>query len=194
MGGAYTNKAIIVLTDGKGAASKSVAEVADGVVDQTVFAVGRGTAAQIDPVTLEALAGTTGGYALMTGLLTEDDTFVLKKFYLQILAGISNNDIILDPEGRLSSDAPFARIPFDVTESDIEITAVGLATFTYLVEMAFEAPGGEVYTAAQAAANPSLEHSGSTAYAGHAGRIAAGQRRRKAAARGALASLIATER
>ncbi len=157
LGSSYTNKAMIVLTDGKDTASKTVNEVADGVIDQTVFAIGMGTAEQIDPITLEALAGATGGYTLMTGLLTEDDTFKLEKFYLQILAGISNNDIILDPEGRLSPAAPTARIAFDVAETDIEITAVTLATFTDLVNMALEAPNGEVFQAAQAISNPSLE-------------------------------------
>ena len=112
LGSGYTNKAMIVLTDGKDTDSKSVSEVADGVIDQTVFAIGLGTAEQINPITLEALAGATGGYMLMTGLLTEDDTFKLEKFYLQILAGISNNDIIVDPEGRLSPAAPTARILF----------------------------------------------------------------------------------
>ena len=159
LGSAYTNKAMIVLTDGKDTASKTVAEVADGVIDQTVFAIGMGTAEQIDPVTLEALAGATGGYTLMTGLLTEDDTFTLEKFYLQILAGITNNDIILDPEGRLSTSAPKVRIPFDVAETDIEITAVTLATFTEMVDMALEAPNGEVFAAAQVLVNPSLEGS-----------------------------------
>ena len=136
----YDNRAMIVLTDGKDTASKSVGEVADGVINEAVFAIGMGTAEQINPETLETLAGATGGHMLMTGLLTEDDTFLLEKFYLQILAGITNNDIIIDPEGRLSPAVPLARIPFDVAESDIEITAITLATLTQPVDLSLEAP------------------------------------------------------
>ncbi|WP_420393604.1 vWA domain-containing protein [Acuticoccus sp.] len=69
----FDNRAMIVLTDGKDTAAKSVAEVADGVIDSAVFAIGLGTAEQIDPGTLTTLAGAPGGYMLMTGLLTSDD-------------------------------------------------------------------------------------------------------------------------
>ncbi|MEM1396037.1 MAG: M64 family metallopeptidase [Pseudomonadota bacterium] len=158
-GGGYTNRAMIVLTDGQDTASKTVAEVADGVIDQTVYAIGLGTAEQINPVTLEALAGATGGYTLMTGLLTEDDRFTLEKFYLQILAGITNNDIILDPEGHLTEAAPVARIPFDVVETDIEITSVILSLFPSMIDVALEAPNGETFALGQAATNPLLEYS-----------------------------------
>lgn len=154
----YDNHAMIVLTDGKDTASKSVEEVSDGVINQTVFAIGLGTAEQINPVTLETLAGATGGYMLMTGLLTQDDGFLLEKFYLQILAGIANNDIILDPEGRLSLDAPTVRIPFDVAETDIEISVVTLANLTAPIEMALEAPNGSIFGPAEAAADPSIKY------------------------------------
>jgi len=154
----YDNHAMIVLTDGKDTASKSVDEVADGVINQTVFAIGLGTAQQINPQTLESLAGTTGGYMLMTGLLTQDDTFLLEKFYLQILAGVTNNDIILDPEGYLSPTAPIVRIPFHVADTDIEISAVTLATLTGPIDMALEVPSGKVYTQVDASVDPSLEY------------------------------------
>ncbi len=156
---AYDAHAMIVLTDGQDTASKTVGEVADGVINQRVFAIGLGTAQQINPQTLQTLAGATGGYMLMTGLLTQDDTFLLEKYYLQILAGVTNNDIILDPEGYLSRAAPEVRIPFDVAEADIEISAITLATFTLPVNAALEAPDGTLYTEADAAADPSLTYS-----------------------------------
>ncbi|MES9991893.1 MAG: M64 family metallopeptidase [Candidatus Thiodiazotropha sp.] len=154
----YDNQAMIVLTDGKDTASKSVDEVDDGVINQTVFAIGMGTAEQINPVTLETLAGSTGGYMLMTGLLTQDDSFLLEKFYLQILAGVTNNDIILDPEGRLSPAAPTVAIPFDVAETDIEISVITLANLTGPVDMALQAPNGDIFGVSEAAVDPSIEY------------------------------------
>lgn len=137
----YDQHAMIILTDGKDTASKTVAEVADGVINQRVFAIGLGTAEQINPTTLTALAGVTGGYTQMTGLLTPDDTFTLEKYYLQILAGATNQDIIVDPEGRLRLDGIVdVAIPFDVAETDIEITAVVLSAYPFALFVALEAP------------------------------------------------------
>lgn len=160
--GGYDEKAMIVLTDGKETAAKYIAEVADGVIDQSVFAIGLGDGDLIEPTALNALTNSTGGYLLMTGLLTEDDTFLLQKYYLQILAGISNNDIILDPEGRLRPGAATARIPFDVAESDVEINAIALADLTPPVELALETPDGDVIDAAAALADPSVDYAKSS--------------------------------
>lgn len=148
----YDEHAMIVLTDGRDTRSKTVDEVADGVINQKVFAIGLGTAEQIDPTTLATLAGVTGGYTLMTGLLTQDDTFTLEKYYLQILAGATNQDIILDPDGHLKLDGiKEARIPFDVAETDIEITAILLSSFPEAVFVSLEAPDGTVFNASDIA-------------------------------------------
>ncbi|MGF1658150.1 MAG: M64 family metallopeptidase [Rubrimonas sp.] len=144
----YDEHAMIVLTDGKDTASKSVGEVADGVINQRVFAIGLGTAEQINPATLTALAGATGGYTLMTGLLTPDDTFKLEKHYLQILAGATNQDIILDPEGHLKLGGVMVEeIPFDVAETDIEITAVVLSSFPQALLVGLRTPDGTMFSA-----------------------------------------------
>jgi hypothetical protein len=144
----FHEHAMIVLTDGKDTASKTVGEVADGVINQRVFAIGLGTAEQIDPATLTALAGATGGYTLMTGLLTPDDTFTLEKHYLQILAGATNQDIILDPEGTLKLDGvKTEEIPFDVAETDIEITAVVLSSLPEALFVELRAPDGTLFNA-----------------------------------------------
>src|SRR5690606_35290885 len=45
--GSWDNKAMIVLTDGIETESKYIAEVADSVIDNRVFAIGMGTAEQI---------------------------------------------------------------------------------------------------------------------------------------------------
>ena len=80
--GSYDHKAMIVLTDGIETADQRVSDVADTVVNQKVFAIGMGTASQIQPATLNALTDGTGGYLLMTGNLSESDTFLLSKYYL----------------------------------------------------------------------------------------------------------------
>ena len=59
----------------------------------------------------------------MTGALSTDDFFVLQKYYLQILAGVTNADIVLDPDGWLASGQKL-RIPFRLSETDITADAI----------------------------------------------------------------------
>ena len=141
--GSWDSKAMIVLTDGIETANKTIAEVADGVIDERVFAIGMGTAEQIQPAALEALTSGTGGYLLMTGNIGTDETFLLEKYYVQILAGVNNNDIVVDPEG-WARPGVIDRVPFDVTDSDVEITAMVLGRPASVLTMALQAPDGQV--------------------------------------------------
>lgn len=153
----YDEHAMIVLTDGIETADKRIADVADTVVGENVFAIGLGTASQIRPAALDALTNGTGGYLLMTGNLSADDTFLLSKYYLQILAGVNNNEIVLDPEGYLRLDTE-TRIPFDVTDSDIEITAAVLARVPQAIDLALETPDGTVIDSSTAGFEPTIDY------------------------------------
>lgn len=153
----YDEHAMIVLTDGIETADKRIADVADTVVNQEVFAIGLGTASQIQPAALDALTNGTGGYLLMTGNLSEDETFLLSKYYLQILAGVNNNEIVLDPEGYLRPDTE-TRIPFDVTDSDIEITAAVLAHVPQAITLALETPDGDIINSSTAGFEPTVDY------------------------------------
>lgn len=141
--GTWNNKAMIVLTDGIETAPQYIVEVADAVIDNRVFAIGMGTAEQIQPAALAALTSGTGGYLLMTGNIGTDETFLLEKYYIQILAGVNNNDIVVDPEGWARPDV-IERIHFDVIDSDVEITAMVLGRPANVLTMALETPDGHV--------------------------------------------------
>jgi hypothetical protein len=141
--GTWDNKAMIVLTDGIETAAKYIAEVADTVIDNRVFAIGMGTAEQIQPAALDALTSGTGGYLLMTGNIGADETFLLEKYYVQVLAGVNNNDIVIDPEG-WARPGVVDRIPFDVTESDVEITGMVLGRPADVLTMALQTPDNHV--------------------------------------------------
>lgn len=93
----------------------------------------------------------------MTGNLSADDTFLLSKYYLQILAGVNNNDIVLDPEGYLRSETE-TRIPFDITDSDIEITAAVLARVPQAIDLALETPDGAVIDSTTAGFDPTIDY------------------------------------
>lgn len=148
--GDYDEHALIVLTDGVENDPLWISDVA-GSIDSRTFAIGLGNESQVNTAALRALTNGTGGYLLLTGLLTSsiDDYFRLSKYFLQILAGVTNNNIILDPAGYVAPGS-MIRIPFYVNEADIECTAM-LLIDQNVVDFALESPDGTTITAAMAA-------------------------------------------
>jgi hypothetical protein len=142
---AYDQKAMIVLTDGLENDPLWIADVA-GSIDNRMFAIGLGNESQVNTGALTALTNGTGGYLLLTGLLSSsiDDYFRLSKYFLQILAGVTNNNIILDPSGFIAPGARI-RIPFYINEADIDCTTL-LMTDHNVVDLLLEAPDGTVIT------------------------------------------------
>ncbi len=147
---AFDHKTMIALTDGIETADKRIAEVADSIVNNKVFGIGMGTAEQIQPAALDALTSGTGGYLVMTGNLSSDETLLLSKYYLEILAGVNNNDLILDPGG-WARPGVVERIPFWATDQDVGITGVVLGRPAHYLTMALETPGGAVIPLSDAA-------------------------------------------
>jgi hypothetical protein len=145
----YDQKALVVLTDGLENEPLWIADVA-GSIDSRTFAIGLGNESQVNTTALRALANGTGGYLLLTGVLSSsiDDYFRLSKYFLQILAGVTNNNIVLDPAGYVAPGATI-RVPFYINEADIDCTAL-LMTDENVVDFALEAPDGTAITAAMA--------------------------------------------
>lgn len=94
----YDKKAIIVFTDGHETASKYISDVTS-LIDEQVFAIGLGTAQELNPNALNNICNGSGGYLLLTDQLDNDDTFKLAKYFLQIQAGVNNEQIVVDPNG-----------------------------------------------------------------------------------------------
>jgi hypothetical protein len=144
--GAYTDQAIVVFTDGIQNRPQSIADVASSIDDRT-FAVGLGNETQVNTAALTQLAGSTGGALLLSGVLSSslDDQFRVRKFFLQILAGVSRNDIVVDPVSHVLPGAK-VRIPFSVTEADINARVIVLPSLPVL-RVTVETPAGDVLDA-----------------------------------------------
>jgi Common central domain of tyrosinase/von Willebrand factor type A domain len=145
----FTDKALIVFTDGLENTAPMIADVL-GDVDQRTFAIGLGNAQQVSSAALTALTNGTGGDLLLTGLLSSstEDYFLLSKYFLQILAGVTNTDIVKDPAGFITHGA-VVTVPFVINETDIEVT-VALLTDIPAVDLYLETPSGATITAASA--------------------------------------------
>ncbi len=142
----YDVKAMIVLTDGKETHGPhdrlSLPEIMDQI-NEHVFAIGLGTAQALEPATLDALCRQTGNYMRITGELDSDAVFRLAKYYQQIAAGATNQQIVLDPEGTVHA-GQIVRIPFWLAETDVTARAVLLTDNPHAVIFGLETPGGNV--------------------------------------------------
>jgi hypothetical protein len=141
----YDHKAIVVFTDGLENEPLSIADVT-GSIDNRTFAIGLGNEQQVNTAALKALTHSTGGYLLVSGLMTPatDDYFRVRKYFLQILAGVTNNSIVLDPSGYIAPGIK-VRIPFWLTEADIQCTPILLLDEDVL-DLQIEAPNGTLIT------------------------------------------------
>jgi Common central domain of tyrosinase/von Willebrand factor type A domain len=163
----FRDKALIVFTDGLENTSPFIADVL-GNIDQRTFAIGLGNPQQVSTAALTALSNGTGGHLLLTGLLSAstEDFFLLSKYFLQILAGVTNTDVVLDPAGFLPAGVT-VQIPFTVTEADIESTVL-LITDIPAARFALQTPGGDLITPATAAgAGSTFNDAGRRSYYRH---------------------------
>jgi hypothetical protein len=141
-GAGFAVKALVVLTDGEENTPPWIADVAPQIDDFT-YSVGLGTPQNTSAAALQAISGNHGGYLLLTGAISGDNRFILTKYFLQILAGISNAEIVLDPQGVLLPGQEQA-IPFPVTEADSGMDVILLTPFPQYVNFRLQAPTGAV--------------------------------------------------
>ncbi|HEU4728977.1 MAG TPA: tyrosinase family protein [Kofleriaceae bacterium] len=147
--GDYDHKAMIVFTDGLQNRPRSIEDVASSINSQT-FAIGLGTETQVNTLELSNITQSSGGYLLLAGLTSSsvDDTYRVQKYFLQILANVTNTQIIKDPNGYINLGTRL-RVPFSVCEADIGLRAILLEELPIL-ELGLEMPDGQVITAASA--------------------------------------------
>jgi murein tripeptide amidase MpaA len=151
----FDAKAMVVFTDGHETAAKYIADV-ENLIDERVFALGLGTAQQLNPVALNSLVNNSEGYLLLTGDLTGDDEIRVEKYFSQIQAGVSNEEVVVDPEGRLKPGDKH-RIPFVITECDRSASVFLLSPAPWAIDFALETPNGELIDPAAAAALPAID-------------------------------------
>src|SRR5262249_51849670 len=140
----YDKKAIVAFTDGIDTAAKSIDDIlGTGLIDDQVFAIGLGTVWEVDPVALNKLVDRKGGYLLLTGPLGpgSDDQFRLDKYFVQILAGVSNAEVVVDPIGSIPGGTE-AKIPFDLAETDYGADVILLSPLLGALEFEVETPAG----------------------------------------------------
>ncbi len=138
----------LVFTDGFENTLPLINEVLS-LINERVYAVGVADAANVRNDILNNLADNSGGYMLVTGAIAQDDEFLLEKYFIQILAGITNNDIVLDPDGWLMP-GQVERVPFYITRSDITFDAIAMSRGSQFIVIGLETPDGTIVNQTQA--------------------------------------------
>jgi hypothetical protein len=148
--GDYDSTATIVFTDGHETADKTIAAAASSV-NSRVFAIGLGTADQLNPGALSDIANGTGGYLLLTGNPGVDDQLLLQKYFAQVLAGATNSAIVVDPDGFVPVGGQ-AVVPYDLTAADIRADVLVLGEMARALTVELVAPDGTTLTPGAGAA------------------------------------------
>ncbi|MFO7537126.1 MAG: vWA domain-containing protein, partial [Chloroflexota bacterium] len=152
--GGFDHKAIVVFTDGHENSSRYLSDPdVQAVINDRVFAIGLGTAANLNPAALDAIANSTGGFLMMTGAIGNDDLLRLHKYFLQVLAGVTNTAVVVDPEGSIRPGQEH-RIPFHLSEADIGADVILLSPAPWAIEFMLETPSGKVINAIDSASIP----------------------------------------
>lgn len=140
-----SNRAILVFTDGDETESKYINEVT-GLIDDRVYAVGLGTADQVKPDGLNAITHGTNGYVMLTGPLDTEGVMRLAKYFVQVLAGITNVQIVTDPPGFVTPGHT-EKVPFVLTEADQRCDVILLTEAPSAVNLTLTAPDGTTFGA-----------------------------------------------
>jgi hypothetical protein len=99
----------------------------------------------------------------MTGTFDDDDYFLLDKYFLQVLAGVTNAQVVVDPEGRLrppdsGSQRRQVRVPFDLTAADVGADVILLTPAPEALALAVETPAGDEIRAGTAQGTPAVDY------------------------------------
>jgi len=147
-------KSLVVLTDGMENSPRMIADVAADINEFT-YAVGLGKPQNISVSALQTISGNNGGYLLVTGAIGTDNRFLLQKYFLQILAGISNAEIVLDPNGQLIPGR-VERVPFQLTSADAGVDVILLTPNTRIVDFRLQTPNGLIVEPWRAMSEPGM--------------------------------------
>ena len=152
------NKTMLVLTDGNENVHPYVNELPPGTVNTKTYAIGFGLPADVSTPVLHQITNNTNGDLVVTGnITTEEQRFLLTKYFVQVLNGINNNQVILDPQGNLLWGATH-KIPFVVSETDISMECIALCPVPLLLSFKLETPDGKIITPSMSGVQPNIKY------------------------------------
>lgn len=149
----HTNRSMLLLTDGVQNVHPYVNELPAGTITNRTYAIGFGLPADINTQVLQDVTSNTNGDLIITGnISTDEQAFNLTKYFVQVLAGVSRMDVLLDPQGTLYFGARQV-IPFQVTDADVYVDVIALCPIPQILDFTLVTPSGTIITPASAGGN-----------------------------------------
>lgn len=140
----HTNKSMIVLTDGNENVHPYIGEIDPGLLTNRTYAIGFGLPGGVSDAALNQITQNTHGDLIITGnISTDEQRFNLTKYFVQLLAGVTNMDVLLDPQGSLFLGSKHI-IPFDLSDSDVYADVITLTPTPKLIDFQLETPDGTI--------------------------------------------------
>ena len=141
-GSPLARKAILVFTDGLENTPPLIASVEPGILaaGTEVYAIGLGQPQNISTAALSTLAASANGKFFLT-----DDTLVLRKNFIQVLADAFRNNMAADPIFNLSASKA-VDVPVRITQCERRISfIINWDNPASQVQMTIKAPDGTTY-------------------------------------------------
>ena len=123
---------MVVLTDGQWNTPPSLATVSASITANT-FAGGLGLPSNISVPALTTLCQGHNGFLRVTGAISTDQSMRLTKYFLQVLAGITNAEVAAEPSGVLDVTVTH-RIPFWMSEADYGMDLIVLSPYPQVID------------------------------------------------------------
>ena len=143
-GSPYSNFGMLVLTDGNENVAPFVGDIVVNTaitgLENDIYAIGLGNQGGVSDDVLSSISR----YILITGDMQGDERlFRLTNYFVQILADIKQNEIVLDPIGRLLVGMEH-EIEFEISEADIDADIIVLSPFAPFINIRLVSPDGTV--------------------------------------------------
>jgi hypothetical protein len=154
----HTNKSMIVLTDGNENVHPYIGELPAGTITNTTYAIGFGLPGNVSDAALNQITSNTHGDLIITGdISTDEQRFNLTKYFVQVLAGVSNMNVILDPQGSLFLGSKHI-IPFQLSDADVYADIIMLCQVPRLLDFQLETPDGKIIKPSTPASEPNIQY------------------------------------
>ncbi len=148
-----TNRSMIVLTDGNENVHPYIGEIDPALLTTRTYAIGFGLPGTVSDAALNQITSNTHGDLIITGdISTDEQRFNLTKYFVQLLAGVTKMDVILDPQGSLFVGSQQV-IPFQLSDADVYSDIIILCPVPKLLDFFLETPDGKIIKPSTAAPN-----------------------------------------